>query len=152
MRDLVLVYVSKSGNTRLVAEAIAEGARSMELCADVMSLCDVTEAELFYADAVAFGSPTYEQRMLTPMEKFLDGLDRDVCDGKIGVAFGSYGWSGEAPVAIAKKMRELGMHVIDPVMRIQYAPGDKDIEACKLLGKGIALTLKSLKRSQASLI
>jgi flavodoxin I len=147
MQDIVLVYATKSGNTRLVAEAIAEGVRSMDLSAHAVSLCDVKVEDLFTAEAIAIGSSTYEQRMLPTIEKFLDGLDRNKCGGKLGIAFGSYGWSGEAPLDIAKKMRDLGFEVLDPVMRVQYGPEDKDIEACRLLGKGIALKLKSLRQS-----
>jgi len=84
--------------------------------------------------------------MLPLIEKLIDSLDRQKCRGKPGIAFGSYGWSGEAPIFIAKKMRELGFDVLDPVMRVQYKPNDKDIEACGRLGKDVALKLKSLMR------
>ena len=150
MRDIALVYITKSGNTRLVAEAIADGARDMGLDAGVFSLCDITVDDILRADAIAFGSPTYEQRMLLPMENFLDRLDRKKCRGKPGIAFGSYGWSGEAPIVIAKKMRDVGFEVLDPVMRVQYVPLEKDVEACRLLGKGIALKLKSIERKNVA--
>ena len=65
--------------------------------------------------------------------------------GKIGAAFGSYGWSGEAPVMIAEKMREMGMNVIDPVLRILHKPTDKDVEESKRLGIDIAEKLKHIK-------
>jgi flavodoxin I len=146
MRDLVLVYLTKSGNTRLIAEAIAEGARSMDLDAEAVSLCDADLDDIIKAEVIAIGSPTYEQRMLPPIEKLLDRLDSKKSRGKPGVAFGSYGWSGEAPLLIAKKMRDLGFEVLDPVMRVQYTPMEKDIEACGLLGKDIALKLKSIRR------
>lgn len=146
MLDLLLVYVTKSGNTRLVAEAIADGARSMGLEARAADLRDIETADILCADVVAIGSPTYEQRMLPIIEKLIDSLDSKKCRGKPGIAFGSYGWSGEAPIFIAKRMRELGFDVLDPVMRVQYKPNDKDIEACERLGKDIALKLKSLTR------
>jgi flavodoxin I len=146
MRDIVLVYVSKSGNTRIIAEAIAEGARSMDLVADVVDLCNIDNRDVLDAEVIAIGSPTYEHSMLQPIENLLDGMDRCDCEGKQGIAFGSYGWSGEAPLLIAKRMRELGFHVLDPVMRIQYTPQEKDIEACNLLGKGMAKKLKNIKR------
>jgi len=146
MRDIVLVYITKSGNTRLVAEAIAAGARDMGLDAGVFSLCDVGVEDILRADAVAFGSPTYEHRMLVPMENFLGRFDGKMCHGKPGIAFGSYGWSGEAPLLIAKKMREIGFDVLDPVLRVQYEPQDRDAEACRLLGKGVAKKLKGMRR------
>lgn len=62
---------------------------------------------------------------------------------KLGAAFGSYGWSGEAPIMIAEKMRELGMTVIDPpVLRILHKPTDKDLQECKRLGVDIAEKIK----------
>ena len=39
---------------------------------------------------------------------------------------------------IAEKMREIGMKVIDPVLRVQYTPEEKDLEECKRLGKDLA--------------
>ena len=146
MPDLVLVYVSKSGNTRRVAEAIAEGARAMELAVEVVALQDTRPEDVLGAGGVGIGSPPSEHSLLPPMERFIGGLDAGRCEGKPGIAFGSYGWSGEAPVIIAKKMRELGFDVLDPVTRIQYEPQEKDFEACRLLGKGLALKLKSRTR------
>ncbi len=75
-------------------------------------------------------------------------MDGGKCRGKIGIAFGSYGWSGEAPLIIAKKMREIGIDVLDPVMRVQYDPDEKDRDACMLLGKGLALKLKNVRRNK----
>jgi flavorubredoxin len=146
MRDLLLIYATKSGNTRLIAEAIAEGARKMELDAGAFSLCDISRDEIMDARAIAIGSPTYEHSLLLPVEKLLDSMEWDKCCGKLGVAFGSYGWSGEAPVLIAGKMRELGFDVLDPVLRVPYTPDEKDTDACILLAKGIAKYLKDLKR------
>jgi len=148
MRDLVLVYVTKSGNTRLVAEAIARGARANGLAASAFRRCDITPGEALKARAIAVGSPTYEQNMLLPAEKFLDCMGEEECMGKVGIAFGSYGWSGEAPLLIAKRMRGMGFDVLDPVMRVRYGPDEKDVEACVLLGKGLALKLKKAGRSK----
>ena len=66
-------------------------------------------------------------------------------NAKIGAAFGSYGWSGEAPVQIAERMRKMGMKVVDPVLRIQWQPEEKDLKECERLGKDIAKALKGEK-------
>ena len=94
------------------------------------------------ADAIAIGSSTFYYKMLPPMEKFIESLGKANASSKVGAAFGSYGWSGEAPGMIAEKMRELGMKVIDPVLRVQYAPAEKDLEECKRLGKDLANKIK----------
>ena len=142
MPKLVVVYLSTSGNTKAMADAIVDGAVSRNIEAAAMNFHEVKIEELKSADAIALGPSTFYYKMLPPMEKFIDSLEKANVGGKVGAAFGSYGWSGEAPVMIAEKMRKLGMDVIDPVLRIQYQPVEKDLEECKRLGKDIANKVK----------
>ncbi len=142
MPKVVVVYLSTSGNTKAMADAIAEGIESRNVEAQVMNFHEARVEEIKSADAIAIGSSTFYYKMLPPMEKFIDSLSKANVKDKIGAAFGSYGWSGEAPVMIAEKMRELGIKVIDPVLRIQYQPTEKDLDECKQLGKDIAKKLK----------
>lgn len=139
----IVVYLSTSGNTKAMAEAIASGIESKHVAAKAISFYDVKLEDLYEADAIAVGSSTFYYRMLQPMEKFMDEtLASTNPKGKIGAAFGSYGWSGEAPILIAEKMRDMGMTVIDPVLRILHKPTDKDLQECKRLGVDIAEKLK----------
>lgn len=142
MPKLVVVYLSTSGNTKAMADAIVEGAQSRNVDAKAMNFNEARIEELKDADAIAIGSSTFYYKMLPPMEKFIESLEKAKIKAKLGAAFGSYGWSGEAPVMIAEKMRNLGMEVIDPVLRIQYQPVEKDLDECKRLGKDIAVKMK----------
>lgn len=142
MPKIVVVYLSTSGNTKAMADAIVEGVKSRNIDAVAMNFHEARIEEIKSADAIAIGSSTFYYKMLPPMEKFIDSLSRVNVKGKAGAAFGSYGWSGEAPVMIAEKMRELGINVIDPVLRIQYQPTEKDLEECKRLGKDLANKVK----------
>ncbi len=142
MPKVVVVYLSTSGNTKAMADAIVEGVESRNVDAQVMNFHEARIEKIKSADAVAIGSSTFYYKMLPPMEKFIDSLSKANVKGKVGAAFGSYGWSGEAPIMIAEKMRALGMDVIDPVLRIQYQPVEKDLEECKRLGKDIANKVK----------
>jgi flavorubredoxin len=134
MSKIVVVYLSTSGNTKVMADAVAEGIASRNVSVMTMNFHEARIEEIKTADALAIGSP--------PMEKFIESLEKANVTGKLGAAFGSYGWSGEAPIDIADKMRKLGMEVIDPVLRIQYQPTDKDLEECKRLGKDLANKIK----------
>jgi len=126
-----------------MAEAIASGIESKNVDAKAVSFYDIKIEELNEANAIAVGSSTFYYRMLAPMEKFMaETLASTNPRGKIGAAFGSYGWSGEAPILIAEKMREMGMTVVDPVLRILHKPTDKDLQECKRLGIDIAEKLK----------
>jgi len=130
-----------------MAEAIAKGIESMNVDVKAISFYDVKSEELNEAEAIAVGSSTFYYKMLPPMEKFInETLAATNPKGKIGAAFGSYGWSGEAPIVIAEKMREMGMTVMDPVLRILHTPTDKDLQECKRLGIDIAEKLKHMSK------
>ena len=145
MPKIVVVYLSTSGNTKAMADAIVDGAKSRNVDAKSMNFHEAKIEELKSADAIALGSSTFYYKMLPPMEKFIESLSKANVKAKIAAAFGSYGWSGEAPIMIAEQMRKLGMNVIDPVLRIQYAPTEKDLEECKRLGKDLANKIKPAK-------
>ncbi|MFZ3383221.1 MAG: flavodoxin domain-containing protein [Candidatus Methanoperedens sp.] len=146
MPKIVVVYLSTSGNTKAMADAIVEGAVSRNVDAVAMTFHEAKIEDIKDAEAIAIGSSTFYYKMLPPMEKFTDSLSKANAKGKIGAAFGSYGWSGEAPGLIAEKLREIGMKVIDPVLRVQYKPEEKDLEECKRLGKDLAEKVKKANK------
>ncbi|MCZ7372454.1 MAG: flavodoxin domain-containing protein, partial [Candidatus Methanoperedens sp.] len=76
MPKVVVVYLSTSGNTKAMADAIAEGARSRNLDAKAVNFHEVRVEELKDADAIAIGSSTFHYKMLPPMEKFLESLEK----------------------------------------------------------------------------
>jgi flavorubredoxin len=56
---------------------------------------------------------------------------------KIGAAFGSYGWSGEAVKMLNKELEAMKFDVIDPGLRVQYVPDQDALEASYELGRKI---------------
>lgn len=142
MPKLAVVYLSTQGNTKMMAEAIANGAKSRNIDVELKSFYEWKPQDAAAADAIAIGSSTFHYTILPPIEKFIDEMVKAGINGKIGAAFGSYGWSGEAPGMIADKMRKGGMVILDPVLRVQYKPDDKDLKECNRLGKDIAEKLK----------
>jgi len=133
-----------------MADAIAQGAEDRGVDARSVSFYEADMGELKDASAIALGSSTFWYKMHAPMEHFIERMSKELGEGlkgKVGAAFGSYGWSGEAPADIAKMLRSLGMEVVDPVLRVQFAPTEKDIEECKRLGKDIANAVKKVKRA-----
>jgi flavorubredoxin len=61
---------------------------------------------------------------------------------KIGAAFGSYGWSGEAVKLINTIMEEMKFRVLDPGIRVQYVPTQDDLKKCVDLGRKVAKALQ----------
>ncbi len=93
MKILVL-YFSKGGNTRRLAEAIATGVDKTEGTEAVLKKTqDVTKDDFLNAEAVIAGSPVYFGTMAAELKKVLDDFVsvRKRMEGKVGAAFTTSG-------------------------------------------------------------
>ena len=137
---VLIVYYSQTGNTEKMARAIEEGAKSV-VGINVEVKYFVRPEELEEADAIILGMPTYYHDIGIDMKNLLEGASKQEISlkGKVGAAFGSYGWSGEAPNMLTEIMKNrFGMDVIEPALRIKYNPDSKGLEECRKLGKTVA--------------
>lgn len=140
MPKLFVVYDSRTGNTERMAKAVAEGAKAVK-GAEVILAYRVKAEELAEADAIILGSPTHHHEITKNMKGLLEELASSEVKlkGKVGAAFGSYGWSGEAPDLLLEVMKNrFEMEVVKPGLRIKYTPNEKGLEECRRLGKTIA--------------
>jgi len=140
MPKLLIVYDSQTGNTEKMAKAVAEGAKPVP-SVEVDLKYYARPEELAEASALIFGSPTYYHNMTIPIKQVLEEAAKaDVqLTGKVGAAFGSYGWSGEAPRQILEILKNrFGMQTVDHALTVTYAPKDVHLEECRKLGKTVA--------------
>jgi len=72
MPKAVVIYLSTSGNTRAMADAIVEGAKSRNIDAVAVNFHEARIEDIKAAYAVAIGSSTFYYKMLPPMEKFIE--------------------------------------------------------------------------------
>ena len=82
----------------------------------------VKPKELEEADGIAFGMPTYYHDIGRDMKNLLEEASKEEVNlkGKVGAAFGSYGWSGEAPSMLLEIMKNrFQMDVVEPALRIK---------------------------------
>ncbi|MBV5276054.1 MAG: FprA family A-type flavoprotein [Lamprocystis purpurea] len=145
-RSLVVFYMSAYGSTARMAEAIRAGAE--EEAGVRVSLYDLEggETEPFVdlieeADALAFGSPTINGDAVKPVWDLLSSLAVVNLKGKLGAAFGSYGWSGEAVRMIEDRMRGLKMRVPVAGLRLKLIPTDEELVECRVFGRKLAAAL-----------
>ncbi|MDA8335797.1 MAG: hypothetical protein M0Z41_12595 [Peptococcaceae bacterium] len=61
--------------------------------------------------------------------------------GKVGAAFGSYGWSGESPRTIGEKLREGGIQLAQESLKAQYDPTPEEPARCGAFGEVFAAAL-----------
>jgi len=115
---VLIVYHSETGNTGALAEAAAEGARSVAGAeVTVKTVDEATNADLEACDALLIGSPTYWGSMSTPVKQFIDG-QRPFMGDKVGGAFATGGSDGGgkelAVLSILAAMLNNGMIVAGP--------------------------------------
>ena len=142
---LLIVYYSQTGNTEKMAKAVEEGAKSVAGI-DVEVKYFVRPEELAEADAIAFGVPTYYHDVSKDIKNLIEATSKEEISlkGKVGAAFGSYGWSGEAPKKILEIMKNrLEMDVVEPALLIKYKPDNNALEECRKLGKTVAEKMKT---------
>jgi flavorubredoxin len=143
MSRILIFYYSRTGNTEKMAKAIAEGAKSAENV-EVELNYYVEADELAKFDAILVGAPTYHHEMPIDVKKlFEDAAAKGISlKGKIGAAFGSYGWSGEATKFVLEIMKnKFEMRVIDPPLLAKYVPDQNTLNMCRNLGKHVSESL-----------
>jgi len=142
MPKLVIIYGTGSHNTERMAVAIEEGARAEGIEIVLKNVNDVDIADIKDADAVAVGSPNYNHLMMPTVKKFLENISRIDLSGKIGLAFGSYGWSLEATDEINKILRSYGLEMIHDLL-VKRMPGEEELELCRRVGSLLACKINS---------
>jgi flavorubredoxin len=145
-KSLMIFYMSSYGNTARMAEAVYAGADGVDGVR--VSLFDLEggEIEPFVdliegADGLVFGSPTINGDAVKPVWDLLSSLVVINLRGKLGAAFGSYGWSGEAPAMIEDRLRGLKMRVPLSAVRVKLIPSNEELDQCRDFGRAIAATL-----------
>ena len=117
--NVMIVYDSKTGNTELMAEAVAEGADSVEGVDVLIQKTDETsDDDLMRADAIIVGSPVYNANVTPEVSRFIASwpFENRPLKDKIGAAFVTAGGisAGEEIVQmnILQSMLVFGMIVV----------------------------------------
>lgn len=91
MAKAIVIYYSRTGNTKEMAQIIAEAMNEADLPTDCKSVDKVKAHDLLGYDAIVIGSPTYYGHMATPIKELIDDTVafHGKLDGKVGAAFSS---------------------------------------------------------------
>lgn len=92
--QILVLYYSKGGNTRQLAEAIVKGVDSVDGIQAVLKKTDeVTKEDFLNSEGIIAGSPVYFGVMAAELKKIFDdyvGI-RKKMEGKVGAAFTTSG-------------------------------------------------------------
>jgi len=116
---VLIAYHSETGNTEAMANAVAEGARTVnEVTVTLKPVSEVTASDLLDADAIIVGSPVYNANVSPEISAFIASwpFEGEPLKDKIGAAFVSAGGmsAGEEIVQmnILQSMLVFGMVVV----------------------------------------
>jgi flavodoxin I len=140
MPKILILYYSRTGNTEKMAKAVAEGAKTVQ-GVEVELTYHATPEQLKEFDAIVMGTPTYHHDTTLDIKMLFEEAATKNIDlkGKIGAAFGSYGWSGEAPKLVLEILKnKFEMNVTEPPLLIRYTPDAVGLEKCREFGRKIA--------------
>jgi len=152
-KTLVIFYISSYGNTARMALAVRDGAE--EIDGVRASLYDLQGGEVTpfvdlieEADGIVFGSPTINGDAVKPIWDLLSSLAVVNIKDKLGAAFGSYGWTGEAVSMLEDRLRGLKLRVPVTGVRVKLIPTDEELDKCRQFGRQLAehLTGRNLRR------
>jgi len=156
--QILVLYFSKGGNTRKLAEAIAQGVSSVEgVTANLKNTDQVNSQDFETAAGVIAGSPVYFGIMAAPLKKTFDDfvIVRRKMEGKVGAAFATSadpsGGKETTMMSIIQALLIYGMVIVgDPMSATGHfgtscvgAPDSTSIENGQKLGRRVAeLALK----------
>ncbi|MFC1869608.1 FprA family A-type flavoprotein [Thermodesulfobacteriota bacterium] len=133
-RKALVIYDTMWHSTEMMAVAIVDALGEAGVDAKPMNLrsCHRSDiiTEVLDTGAIIVGSPTLNNGLFPTVSDFLTYMRGLKPKNKIGAAFGSFGWSGEAVKLINNELEGMNFKVIDPGLKIQYVPDEKGIEAC----------------------
>jgi flavorubredoxin len=142
----VILYDTMWQGTRHMAEAVgaglaAEGVPYKIFYAPVADR-NLVLTEIFRAKAVVVGSPTVNRGYISTLGTYMEDLRGLGFKNKIGAAFGSYGWSGEAVKMLEEHLERCKIKVAAPGVRAKWQPTGDDLAACAELGRAIGRAVK----------
>lgn len=146
----LVVYYSKTGCTRQMAEIISESMNSSHLPTECKDVSEISVDDLLDADAIVIGSPTYYGQMSAAIMKLFESSvsKHSKLSGKVGAAFSSSanvgGGNETAIMGIIEAMLIHGMVVQGDPQGDHYGPvsigkpDDRVHKQCQRRGRRIA--------------
>ncbi|MGA1823164.1 MAG: flavodoxin domain-containing protein [bacterium] len=141
-KKVLIVYNSLSGNTKAVAEAIAEGAKEVNGATVILKNCyDTTADDIMNCDAVALGSYDAFSYMGGGLKDFFDRVYYPIkgqITNKPYVAFLTHGGGGKAIDSIIALGNKLGFTEAAQAIVVKGKPDREKIKELRKTGSLLA--------------
>jgi flavorubredoxin len=135
------MWQSTAAMARSIGDGLSEGGASAVLMPLEGAHRSDVATEVLDAGALVVGSPTMNNQLYPTVADTLVYLKGLKPQNKIGLAFGSYGWSGEAPGHIEGHLRDMKVELVAEALRHKYVPTEETLTQCRALGLALAQRL-----------
>lgn len=143
---VLVAFSTMWGSTDALARAVADGVASegVDVSAHDIAVTPFAQLtrELLDSNVLLLGSPTLHHGMLYRVAGYLQYVAGLKPTGRIGGAFGSYGWSSGATKQVTGRLEEIGFECpIEPYTQ-KYRPTEDELEAARAWGAQFAQLAK----------
>lgn len=160
-KKVTIVYTTIKNNTKKVANHLKQIFEENQIQTTVFNADKSDKNEILEsiqeADAVFVGSSTKYADMIGNLEEVLKDMKEMNLEGKIGAAFGSYGWSGEAIEVIQDYLNQTNMNVqstshvikttgmthVEFPVRVRFSPKNEQLKKIEHSATFVADLLRS---------
>lgn len=143
LNELLIIYGSMYGNTKKMAELIAEGASQAGIktvkIRDI-SFSDVSElvTDCWLSKGIVLGAPTFDSSIFPPMANLLEHLRHQNMKNNLWTYFSNYSWNGGADKVFKEFMDCIDANLVtDPIKLIGF-PKEDESEALRDMGRKMA--------------
>ena len=140
---ITIFYDSMSNNTRMMADAIAQGIHDIDPVVAVkvfnVSRQDKNEilSQVFRSKGILVGSPTINNVMMPQIAAILEEITGLRFKDKKAGAFGSFGWNGGAVDRIHTRLTDAGFETVIG-LKTKWRPNGKAMAECREHGRQVA--------------
>ena len=144
---VVIIYDSMWHSTEKMAKAVMSGllkngVNHVKLLHARRNHRSDIMTEVLDARAIIVGSATLNNNIMPAMADVLTYMKGLRPKNKIGAAFGSYGWSGEAVKHLNGYLEDMGVELLSEGVKIKNVPTHETLKECVALGEQIANALR----------
>ncbi|MFO8060369.1 MAG: FprA family A-type flavoprotein [Bacillota bacterium] len=138
-RRALIVYDTMWESTARLAVALRRGLESTGTPVTVRTLQNSHMSEIMTdvltSRALLIGTPTLNNGMLPSVAGFLTYLKGLKPQKRLGLAFGSYGWSGQGAGEVHEFMESMGWEAPIDFINVRYRPTEAEIEEAEAAGR-----------------
>lgn len=141
--QITIVYDTMWDSTRMLAHRLAAYLKKLSPETRVklynLSNSDKNDVmtEVFRSKAIAVGSPTVGNSILSSVGGWLHFLKELKFKNKRAAVFGSYGWSGEGNKELRELLTEAGFAVVEPEARVNWKPREEELSLAEPIAQAL---------------